>query len=172
VLTNMSSSARNGEDSASGLIFDGTEKAKFSFHILRSQTHFERYRGRRILFSSFALLNLFSAVPRASDLVLMFWVVRLVLDVTDGVGSSFHVLRFRTHLGQYRGRRVEFSCFALLDSFRRCRGHQVSFLCFALPNSFPTITRTSGPDFMFCTPKLVFDGTTGAWSIFLVFRRF
>jgi hypothetical protein len=34
-----------------GLIFDGTEGVGCRFHVLRSQTHFRRYRGRRVLFS-------------------------------------------------------------------------------------------------------------------------
>jgi Plant mobile domain len=36
------------------------------FHVLRAPTHFRRYRGRQVPFSCFALLDSFSAVPRAS----------------------------------------------------------------------------------------------------------
>jgi hypothetical protein len=36
--------------SASGLIFGGTECVGALFHVLRSRTHFRRYRGRRVPF--------------------------------------------------------------------------------------------------------------------------
>jgi hypothetical protein len=39
------------------LIFDGTEGAESNFNVLRSRTHFRRYRGRQFLFSYFALSN-------------------------------------------------------------------------------------------------------------------
>jgi hypothetical protein len=55
--------------------FDGTESARSSFHGLRSQTYFGRYRGQRVQFSFFALPG-------------------LVLAVSEGAGSIFHVLRY------------------------------------------------------------------------------
>jgi hypothetical protein len=36
-----------------GLVFGGTEDVVFSFHILRSQTHFQLYKERRVPFSCF-----------------------------------------------------------------------------------------------------------------------
>jgi hypothetical protein len=104
------------------LVFDGTKGIGSQFHILRSRTHFRQYRGRRVTFSFFVLPNPFWAVPRASGLVCMFCAPGLVWGGTDGVGSHFHVLRYQTRLHvlrsrtrfqRYRGRRVQFSCFAL-----------------------------------------------------------
>jgi hypothetical protein len=57
---------------ASRLIFDGTEGVGSRFHLLRSRTRFRRYRGRRVMFSYFALPDSFSAVPKASGPVFMF----------------------------------------------------------------------------------------------------
>jgi hypothetical protein len=98
-----------------GLIFGDAECVGSRSHILRAQTHFRRYRGRRVLFSSFALPDSFSAVPSASGLVLTFCapdsflaVPRasgpvfkfctpgLVFGGAECVGSCFHVLRART----------------------------------------------------------------------------
>jgi hypothetical protein len=66
-------------------VFCGAEGVGYRFHVLRSRTHFRRYRrrrasfscfalldtfsgcgGRRVPFSYFALPDSFSAVPRAS----------------------------------------------------------------------------------------------------------
>jgi hypothetical protein len=46
------------------LIFGGTEGAGSNFYVLRSRTHFRRYRGRRIQFSCFPLPDPFSTVLR------------------------------------------------------------------------------------------------------------
>jgi hypothetical protein len=148
-----------------GLIFYA---AKSSFHVLRSLTLFQRYRGRQVRFSYFALPNSFSAVsrvsgsfscftlpdslwsvPRASGPVFMFWARGLIFGCTEGVGSFFHVLRSRTRFGWYRGCRVPFSCFVL-------------------PDSFSTVLRMSGPVCLFCAPKLVFDSIKGVRSCFNV----
>jgi hypothetical protein len=87
------------------------------FHVLRSRTRFRRYLGRRLPFSSFALPDTFSAVRRVSGPVFLFCAPELVFGGSEGVGSQFNVLRARTHFRRYQGRRVPFSCFALLDSF-------------------------------------------------------
>jgi hypothetical protein len=79
------------------LIFDGTEGVSSRFHVLRSQSRFRRYRGRRVPFSCFA--------------------PKLIFDGTEGVTSRFHALRSRTRFPRYRRHRFQFSCFALLDSF-------------------------------------------------------
>jgi hypothetical protein len=81
----------------------------------------------------------------------MFCAPGLVFGGTDGVGSRFHLLRFRTR-------------------FRRFRGCRVPFSCFARPDSFSAVPRTSGPVFMFCTPGLIFKGTEGVGSRFHVLR--
>jgi hypothetical protein len=126
----------------SRLVFDGTEGVGYRFHVLHSQTRFRRYRGRGVPFSCFALPDSFSAVPRASGLVFMFCAPVLVFGGNEDVGSHFHILRSRTHFRRYRGCRVQYSCFAL-------------------PDSFSTLPRVPGPVFMFCAPGLVFRETEG-----------
>jgi hypothetical protein len=94
------------------LVFGGTEGVGSRFHVLHAQTHFRRYRrrrvpfssfrsrtrfrrcgGRRVPFSCFARPDAFSVVPRASGPVLMICAPVLVFDGTEGVGSCFHVMR-------------------------------------------------------------------------------
>jgi hypothetical protein len=133
----------------SGLVFDGSEGVGSYFHVLRAQTRFRRYRGRRVSFSCFARPHSFSAVTRSSGPVLMFFSPGLDFGGAECVGSRFHVLRYRTHFQRYPGRRVPFSCFARSDSFS-------------------AVPRASGPVFMFCAPELVFGGTEGVRSHFLI----
>jgi hypothetical protein len=133
------------------LVFVGTEGVGSRFHVLRPQTHFRRCRVRQVPFSCFALLDSFSAVPRASGPIFMFCAPELVLDGTEGVGSLFQVLRFRTRFRRYGGLRVPFSSFALLDSFS------------AVPSA-------SGPVYMFCAPGLDFGGAEFVRSRFQVLR--
>jgi hypothetical protein len=89
----------------------------------------------------------------------MFCALGLLFGGTEGVGSSFHVLRARTHFRLYRRRLVIFSSFAL-------------------PDSFSAVMRASGPVFMFCAPGLFFGGSEGVGSSFHVlcsrtrFRRY
>jgi hypothetical protein len=128
-------------------IFSGTEGVRSLFNVLRARTHFRRYRGRRVPFSSFARPDSFSAVPRATSPVIMFCVPGHVFGGYEGDGSRFHVLRARTYFRSYRGRRVPFSCFACRDSF------------LAKP-------RASGPFLMFCAPELFFGGSEGDGSRF------
>jgi hypothetical protein len=131
------------------LIFYGTVGVGSLFHVLRTRTHFHRYRGRRVPFSCFACPDSSSAIPRASDPVFMFYAPGLVFGGVECVGSSFHVLRSR-------------------NRFRRYRGRQVPFTCFAIPDSFSTVLRAAGLDFMFGAPGLVFGGTEGVRSRFHV----
>jgi hypothetical protein len=128
-----------------------TEGVGARFQVLRSQTRFWRYRGRRVPFSCFALPDTFLTVPTASGPVDMFCAPELFLDVTDGVGSRFYVLRYRTRFGRYRGRRVLFTCFAL-------------------PDSFWELPWASGLVSMFCAPRLFLGVTVGAGSSFHVLR--
>jgi hypothetical protein len=190
------------------IYFVTTEGVGSRFHVLRSQTHFGRYRGRRVPFSCFARPDSFSAVSGATCPFLMFCAPGLIFGGTEGVGSRFHVFRSRTHFRRFRGRRVPFSSFALSvsfsaesrasdsvfrfcapgivfgstegdgsrfhvfrsrTSFRRCRGHRFSFSCFALPDSFSAVPSASVPVFMFSALELVFDGTEGVGSRFPVF---
>jgi hypothetical protein len=80
----------------SALIFCGTEGVGSRFHVLRSMTHFRRYRGRRVPFERFACLNSFSAAPRSSGPVFMFCAPGFIFGGSKRVGSRFHVLRRRT----------------------------------------------------------------------------
>jgi hypothetical protein len=134
-----------------GLIFDGTEGVESRFHVLRSRTRFQRFRGRRVPFSCFALPDSFSAFPKAYVPILMFCAPGLIFGGIEGVGSRFHVLRSRTH-------------------FRRYRGCGVPFSCFTLPDSFSAVPRASGPVFLFCPPGLIFGGLQDVWSRFHVLR--
>jgi hypothetical protein len=136
---------------ASGLVFGGLEGDGSLFHVLRGETSFRRYRGRRVPFSCFALPDTFSAERMASDLVFFFCVFGLIFGGTEGAESRFHVLRSRNCFPRYRGRRVQ-------------------FLSFALPDSFSAVPRASGPVLMFCTHGLIFGGTKGVGSHFLVLR--
>jgi hypothetical protein len=133
------------------LFFSETEGVDSRFHILRSQTHFWLYRGRQVSFSCFALPDSFLMVPRTSGLVCIFCAPGLVFDGFEGVGSRLHVLHSRIRFGRYRGRRVIVSYFVL-------------------SNPFWAVPRASGPIFIFCTTRLVFDGTEGAGSRFHVLR--
>jgi hypothetical protein len=134
-----------------GLVFEGTVGVGSRFHVLRSRTHFRRYRERRVPFSCFARSDGFSAVPRASGPVFMFCVPGLIFGSIDGVVSRFHVLCSRARFQRYRGRRIPFSCFARTDSFS-------------------AVPRASCPVFMFCALGLVFSGIEGVGSHFLVLR--
>jgi hypothetical protein len=136
---------------APGLVFGGTEGVGSRFHVLRARARFRRYRGRRLPFSCFAGPGSFSAVPRASAPVFFFCAPGLVFGGTEVVGSRFHGLRAPTR-------------------FRLCRVRRVPFSCFALPDSFSAIPSASGPVFMFCVPGIIFGGTEGVGSGFLILR--
>jgi hypothetical protein len=136
---------------APGLVSRGTEGVGSRFHVLCSQTRFSRCRGRRVLFSCFALPDSFSTVLRASGPVFMFCAPRLIFDCSEGVGSRFHVLRDS-------------------DSFSAVPRGPVPFSCFALPNMFSAVPRASGLIFMFCAPGLIFGGTEGVRFRFHVLR--
>jgi hypothetical protein len=89
-------------------IFGGIVGVKSLFHVLRCRTHFRRYRGHRVPFSCFTLPYSFLAVRTTLRLAFMFCSLEYLFGGTEGVRSSFHVLRCGTHFSQYRGRRVPF----------------------------------------------------------------
>jgi hypothetical protein len=122
-----------------------------SFQVLRSRTHFWRYRGSEIQFLCFALSDSFSTVQRVSSLVFIFCAPVLIFGVIEGALSRIQVLRYRTLLGRYRGRRVQFSCFTLSDSFS-------------------VVPRERDLIFMFCALRLIFDDTLGVGSRFHILR--
>jgi hypothetical protein len=132
-------------------IFGGIEGVESRFHVLRSRTHFRRYRVCQVPFSYFALPDMFSAVSKTSGPVFMFCSLGLIFGGTDDVGSRFHVLRSQTRFWHYRGRHVPFSGFVL-------------------PDSFSVVPRASSLIFIFCAPGLVFGGTEGVGSCFHVLR--
>jgi hypothetical protein len=136
---------------APGHIFGDTEGVGFRFHILRPWTHFRRCRVRRVAFSNFVCPDSFSAVPRASALIFLFFVPGLIFGGTEGAGSCFHVFCAWTHFRRYRGRRVSISCFAL-------------------PDSFSAVTRASVSIFMFCALELVLGDNEGVGSCFHILR--
>jgi hypothetical protein len=172
------------------LVSDVDEGVGSRFDVLRARTHFRRFRGRQVSFSYCARTHSFPAVPRASGPVFMFCAPRLVFGGTAGIGSRFHVLRARTHLRLYRGRRLSFSYFAHPDSFsavprasgpvfkfcaprthfRRYRGPRLSFTYFARPDPFLAVPRASGSVFMFRAPGIISHGTEGVGSRFQVLR--
>jgi hypothetical protein len=86
-----------------------------------------------VQFSCFTLQHPFSAIPRTSNLVFMFCASELIFGGTKGVRYNFHILSYRNYFARYRGSRVQFSCFTLLDPFS-------------------AIKRVSGPVFMFQVP--------------------
>jgi hypothetical protein len=128
----------------------------------------------------------------------MFHGPRLVFGVTKGVGSCFLILRSRTRLRRYRGRRVPLFCLALSDWFSAVpratgpvfmfcapehvlggtEGAEPNFHVSRPPDSFSVVPRVSGLVFMFCALELNFGGTEGIVSRFYVlcsrthFRRY
>jgi hypothetical protein len=137
--------------SAPGHVFGGTVGVGSRCHVLRSQTHFRRYRGRRVPISCFTRPDSFSAVTRASGPFFTFCATGLVFGDSEGVGYHFHILRSRTH-------------------FRRYRGRPISFSYFEHPTSFSAVGRASGLVFIFYVIGLVYGGTEGVRSRFHVFR--
>jgi hypothetical protein len=148
---------------ASRLVFGGTEGVGSRFHVLRSRTHFQRYRGRPFPFSCFAITHSFSAVSRASCPVFMICAPGLVFDGTKGVGSRVHVFRARTRFRHVFRAAITHSVtdtlifmicgsglvfdgaesvgyrFYILRAqihFRRYRVRRVTLSCFACPDSF------------------------------------
>jgi hypothetical protein len=84
-----------------GLVSGGTGGVGSHSLVLRARPHFQRYKGRRVMFSCFVLRDSFSAVPSASGSVFMFCALGIVFGVTEGAGSRFHVLRSRTRFRRY-----------------------------------------------------------------------
>jgi hypothetical protein len=146
---------------APGSFFVTTERVRSRFHVLRSWTRFWQYRQHLVPFSCFALPYSFLTVRRASCPVFMFCVPGPVFGGSVGIGSNFHVLRFRTRFRQYRGVGFRFHVLCSRTHFRRYRGRRVSFSCFALPDLFLAVPSALRPVFMFCAPGPVFVGTDG-----------
>jgi hypothetical protein len=151
------------------LIFGDTESVGSCF-MFCARTLFQRYHGRRLQFSYFALPDSFPVVPRASGPVFMFCLLRLIFGGTEGVRSFFLFLRPRTYFQRYQGRRVPFSCFALSDSFSTILRVSAPIFMFCAPGLISRGTEGGGPVFMFCVPALIFGDTEGVGSRFHVLR--
>jgi len=96
---------------APGRIFSVTEGVGSGFQVMSSRTHFRRYRGPRVLFSSFALSDAFSALLRAS-------------------GPVFNFCAHGSVFGVFRACRDQFARFALSDAssgFLRTSGPVLKF---------------------------------------------
>jgi len=89
-------------------VFGVTERVGHRLNVLRSGTRFRRDRARRALSSRFALLDTFSALPRASGTVFTFCTPERVFGVTERVGPCFQVLCSRTRFQSYRASRFSF----------------------------------------------------------------
>jgi hypothetical protein len=133
-----------------GLVFDGIEG---------DWSRFRQYRGRRDPISFLTLPDSFLSAPGVAGHFFLFCAPRLIFGSTGCDVSRFHLLCSYTR-------------------FRRYRGFRVPFSCFVLPDLFSTVSRASGPIFMFCTPRFFFGGTEGVGTHFQVlcssthFRRY
>jgi hypothetical protein len=155
---------------ALGQVFGGNEGVGCHFHVLRSQSRFQRYRGRRVPFSSFALPDSFSEVPRALGPVFMFFALGLVFGAMECVRTRFPVLRARTHFRWYRGRLFLFSCFTRLDSFSAVPRASVSFFMFCAPGHFFGGAECVGSHFHVLRAQTGFGDPEGDVSRFHVLR--
>jgi hypothetical protein len=130
----------------------GSEGVVSRFHVLRSWTRFRRFRGRRVLFSCFALPDTFWAVPRASDVIFMFCAPIIVFGGTVGVRSVFMICAPEHVFGGAEGVGTRFPILCSRTNFRLFRGRRVY-----------------GRRFLFsllCALVLVFGGTMGVGSCF------
>jgi hypothetical protein len=152
-----------------GLIFGNTKGVKSNFHVLCSWTCVRRYRGCQVKFSCFSLPDTFSAVLRASGQVFMFYAPILIFSSTEGAASSFFM--FYAPEFVFSGTKdigPNFNVFLLQTHFQWYLGHQVQFSCFALLNSFLAVPRVSSSIFMFYALRHILGGTEGVGSTFHV----
>jgi hypothetical protein len=108
----------------------------------------------------------FGAETRASSLVFLLYAPRLVFDIPRTLGL---VYMFCAPVLIFGGTDCAVSRLYVLHSRTHFLRRQVQFSCFALTNSFSTIPRASGPVFIFCAPKLIFGGIEGVRFIFMFY---
>jgi hypothetical protein len=72
-------------------VFDVIEGVGPNFQVWRFHTRFRLFHARRVRYSGFALLDIFSVVSSALSSVFMFCAPEHVFVCTDHVGSRFHV---------------------------------------------------------------------------------
>jgi hypothetical protein len=160
------------------LVFGGTEGVRSRFHILRSQTRFRRFGGRRVSFACFVCPGSFSAETRVSGTVFKFCAPGVVSRVIEGIVSIFKFCALGHVFGGTAGIGYRFHILRARTLFRWYRGCRVPFSNFACPDSFSALPRESSPIFLFCTPEHVFSYTEGVGSRFHVlcalnrFRRY
>jgi hypothetical protein len=106
-------------------VFGGTEDVGSRFHGWRSWSRFDGPEG---VGSRFHV----SSVPRTSGPVVIFGAPGLIFGGTEGVRYRFSLSSAWNLFRRYLGRRDQFSCFALLDSFSAVPRASVPFSCFAL----------------------------------------
>jgi hypothetical protein len=121
-------------------------------------------------FSCFALPKTFPAVPRVSGPVFLFCAPELVFRGTEGVRSRFHALRDRTYFWWYRGCRFPFSCFARTDSFSAVPRASGPNFMFCAPRMVSAVPKATGPIFNFCAPGVFSRGTESVGTRFHILR--
>jgi hypothetical protein len=104
------------------------------------------------------------AVQRASGPVLIFCVPVLILCGTEGVGSVFMFCAPGLLLGGTKGVRSTIHVLRTRTYFRRYRGCVVQYSFFALPDTFLAKLRVRGPIFMFCVLRFILGGPMGVIS--------
>jgi hypothetical protein len=160
------------------------------FHVLRSRNRFRWYRERLVPFSCFPLPDMFSAVPRDSVPVFMFFAPKLAFDGTVGIGSRFscfaRLVSFSTvqrslghvfmlcapglFFGGTGGVRSRFHIWRSRTLFWRYRGRGVPFSCFAIPDSFSVVPRASRPVFMFSASSIFSAVPRESGPVLMFFR--
>jgi hypothetical protein len=134
---------------APGLVFICNEVVGSPFHVLRSRTHFRRYRG-------------------SSGPVFIFCASGLIFGGIEGVRSLFHVFRSRTCFRWYRGHRVPFSCFPLSDMFSAVSRASSPFFMFCAPELVFGGTVGVGSRFHVLRSRTSFRRYRGVRSLFHV----
>jgi hypothetical protein len=143
---------------APGHVFGGTEGVGSRFHVLRARTRFQRERGCRVPFPSFALPESFSVVQRASGRVFMFCAPGLIFGGCLVLLSCFalpnmffavpsasgYIFMFCPPRLIFGGPEGDVFCFHVLHAgtnLWRYHGRRVPFSFFALPDTFSTVRR-------------------------------
>jgi hypothetical protein len=90
-----------------------------SFLVFCTQDHFQRYRGRRVKFSCFALTNKFLAVPMSLGTVFMFCAVEFVSIVPRTSCPIFLFCTPELVFGGLEGAGSNFCFLCSLTRFRR-----------------------------------------------------
>jgi hypothetical protein len=122
---------------------------------MRARTHFRRYRGSPVPFSSFALPDIFLAVPSASGHVFMFCTPRLVLAVPSATStvSMFYAPGIVSAVPRASSPIFMFCSLGVV--FGGTEDVRSRFHVLRARTCFSFVPRTSCPVFMFCAPGLI-----------------